>query len=251
MTEKRGFRGESFGARSTGVRAYEPGKPVEEVQRELGLERVVKLASNEGPFPPFPAALEAIEQADFPHPEPLSRRRGPTCCGRRWPSGTACAFEEVVCRRGRGRADRLRLAGDARSRRRDGLRLAVVRQLRDRRAYNFAAVPNTVPLVDHRYDVDAILEAIGPKTKLVFICDPNNPTGTMSTRAELDSYFDAGPRSRADRARPGVLRVPRRSRDPDGIEEYVKAGQAVLVLRTFSKMYGLAGLRVGYGVGAF
>ena len=117
-------------------------------------------------------------------------------------------------------------------------------------ALKLAAVPKTVPLVDHRYDVDAILEAIGPKTKLVFLCNPNNPTGTMSTRAELGSYFERVPDhvlTVLDQAYFEYLDDPEY---PDGIEEYVKAGHAVLVLRTFSKMYGLAGLRVGYGVGA-
>ena len=71
-----------------GLTAYEPGKPVEEVQRELGLDRVVKLASNEGPFPPFPAALEAID-ARRARPEPLSRTAARSACARRSRSGTA------------------------------------------------------------------------------------------------------------------------------------------------------------------
>ena len=60
-------------------------------------------------------------------------------------------------------------------------------------ALKIGAVPQQVPLRDHRYDLDAMLEAIGPRTKLVYVCHPNNPTGTMNTRAELDAYLDAGP----------------------------------------------------------
>ena len=128
----RGSPTASSAARSSGVRAYEPGKPVEEVQREHGHEHVVKLASNEGPFPPFPAALEAIDRAAA-RAEPLPGRRGLPAAhrARRAPRRP---LRGGGGRRRRGRADRLRLAGDARSRRRDRLRLAFVRELRDRRA---------------------------------------------------------------------------------------------------------------------
>jgi histidinol-phosphate aminotransferase len=93
-----------------------------------------------------------------------------------------------------------------------------------------------------------MLEAIGPKTKLVYVCHPNNPTGTMNTRAELDAYFEAVPDH--------VLTVLDQAYyeyidDPEYVDglEFLKAGRKVVVLRTFSKIYGLAGLRVGYGVG--
>ena len=105
-------------------------------------------------------------------------------------------------------------------------------------------------LRDHRYDLDALLDAVTPQTKLVYVCLPNNPTGTMNTRAELDAYFDRVPEH--------VLTVIDQAYfeyidDPDyadGIEEYFKTGRRVIVVRTFSKIYGLAGLRVGYGVAA-
>jgi histidinol-phosphate aminotransferase len=110
------------------------------------------------------------------------------------------------------------------------------------------AEPVRVPLRDDRYDLDALLAAITPRTKLVYICYPNNPTGTMSTRAELDAYFARVPDH--------VLTVLDQAYfeyidDPDyadGVEEYFKRGRNVVVLRTFSKIYGLAGVRVGYGV---
>jgi len=106
-----------------------------------------------------------------------------------------------------------------------------------------------VPLRDDRYDLEALLAAVTERTKLVYVCHPNNPTGTMSSRAELDAYFERVPDH--------VLTVLDQAYfeyidDPDyadGIKEYFKAGSSVLVLRTFSKIYGLAGLRVGYGVG--
>jgi histidinol-phosphate aminotransferase len=106
-----------------------------------------------------------------------------------------------------------------------------------------------VPLANHRYDVEGILAAIGERTKLVYLCNPNNPTGTMITRAEIDRYFDAVPDhvlTVLDEAYSEYVADPDY---PDGIEEYLKGGRSVLVLRTFSKIYGLAGMRVGYGVG--
>ena len=95
-----------------------------------------------------------------------------------------------------------------------------------------------------------MLAAITPRTKLVFIAAPNNPTGTTNTRAELDAYFERVPPHVLTVARPGVLRVPRRARLPRRRStEYLARGHRVLVLRTFSKIFGLAGLRVGYGIG--
>ena len=228
-----------------GLVPYEPGKPVEEVQRELGLARCVKLASNEGPFGPFPAAWR--------------RSRAPSHELNRYPDGGAWrlrnAFAERLRRRvrggrrrrRRGRADRLPLAGVARSRRRDRLRVALVPSyVID--AVKLGSVPVKVPLRDHRYDLDAMLEAITPRTSLVFVCHPNNPTGTTNTRD--------GAR-RVPRPRPGhvLVVIDQAYREyiddpdyPDAIEEYFKAGRPVAVLRTFSKIYGLAGLRVGYMV---
>src|SRR5213592_4382812 len=224
---------------------YEPGKPVEEVQRELGLERVVKLASNEGPFGPFPAALEAIER------EARGLNRYPD--GGAWRLRTALAelhdvrFEEIAPGAGSdGVVDYLsQLAldpGDEIVCGWPSFPSYVIDALK------LGAVPRRVPLRDHRYDLDAMLEAIGPKTKLVYVCHPNNPTGTMNTRSELDMFLDQVPGH--------VLTVLDQAYyeyidDPEYVDglEYLKAGRKVVVLRTFSKIYGLAGLRVGYAVG--
>ena len=126
---------------------YEPGKPVEEVQRELGLERCVKLASNEGPFGPFPAALEALARCRR-GAQPLPGRRRLAAAHARSPSAYGVALRGGRGRRRRGRADRLPLAGDARPGRRDRLRLAVLPELRDRRAQARGASPVQVPLRD-------------------------------------------------------------------------------------------------------
>jgi len=224
---------------------YEPGKPVEEVQRELGLDRVVKLASNEGPFPPFPAALEAIERASGD----LNR----------YPDGGVYKLRAALAEHHGVAHDEVVVAAGA-----DGVIDLLSQATLDPGddivcgwpsfpsyvlvAAKLGAESKQVPLRSHNYDLDGLLAAIGPRTKLVYVCHPNNPTGTGNGRAELDRFFEQVPEH--------VLVVLDQAYfeyidDPDyadGIEEYFKAGRRVVVLRTFSKIYGLAGLRVGYGV---
>jgi histidinol-phosphate aminotransferase len=225
---------------------YEPGKPIEEVQRELGLDRVVKLASNEGPFGPFPAALDALDRA--------ARELN------RYPDGGAFALRNALAERHGVMPAQIALGAGA-----DGVIDTVTQATLDPGdelvcgwpsfpsyviyAKRLAAVPVTVPLSDHRYDLEALLAAITPRTKLVCIAHPNNPTGTTNTRDELDAYFERVPEhvlTVLDQAYREYIELPDY---PDGIEEYAKAGRRVLVLRTFSKIYGLAGLRIGYGLG--
>ena len=111
------------------------------------------------------------------------------------------------------------------------------------------AVARTVPLRALRYDLDALLEAITPRTKLVYVCHPNNPTGTMNTRAELDVFFERLPEHVLAVVDQAYFEYVDDPDYPDAVARYFKAGRRVLVLRTFSKIYGLAGVRVGYGVG--
>src|SRR5258706_14255452 len=224
---------------------YQPGKPVEDVQRELGLARVGKLASNEGPFPPFPAALEAMQRAA------LELNRYPD--GGVWALRTelaerhGVAFEELIVGAGAdGIIDLLAQAtldpGDE-----------VVCGWPSFPSYvldaaKLGAVSKKVPLRNHMHDLDALLAAIGPRTKLVYVCHPNNPTGTANGRDELAAFLDRVPDH--------VLVVLDQAYfeyidDPDyadGIAEHFQAGRRVVVLRTFSKIYGLAGLRVRYAV---
>jgi histidinol-phosphate aminotransferase len=169
---------------------YEPGKPVEEVQRELGLDRVVKLASNEGPFGPFAAALEAIARCA---PE-LNR----------YPDGGAYRLRAALAER-HGVPFEEVAVGAGSDGLVDGLSQAALEPgdeivcgwpsfpsyVID--AKKVGAVARTIPLSDHRYDLEAILAAVGPRTKIVYVCHPNNPTGTMNTRAELDEYFERVP----------------------------------------------------------
>jgi histidinol-phosphate aminotransferase len=110
------------------------------------------------------------------------------------------------------------------------------------------AIPRRVPLEEHRFDLDAMLAAVTARTKLAFICLPNNPTGTMNTRGELDGWFDAVPDHVLTVIDQAYLEYVDDPDYPDAVEEYLKRGRRVAVLRTFSKIYGLAGLRVGYAL---
>jgi histidinol-phosphate aminotransferase len=224
---------------------YEPGKPVEEVQRELGLARCVKLASNEGPFGPFPRALEALARC-------VSELN-------RYPDGGAWRLRQTLAERHGVRYEEVVVGAGA-----DGLIDCLSQAALDPGdeivcgwpsfpsyvidAAKQGGIPVQVPLRDHRYDLDAMLAAIGPRTNIVYVCHPNNPTGTMNTRGELTGFLDAVPESVLvviDQAYREYVEHPEY---PDAIEEYFKAGRPVAVLRTFSKIYGLAGLRVGYMV---
>ena len=225
---------------------YEPGKPVEEVQRELGLERVVKLASNEGQFGPFPAALAALE-------------RGASELNR-YPDGGAWLLVQALAEKHAVESSSIAVAAGA-----DAiiayLSLAtldpgdeVVFGWPSFASYPLAAVkmgatPVRVPLAGHRYDVERLLDAITPRTKIAYLCNPNNPTGTMIPRDEVDAWFERVPAHVLTVLDEAYFEYLDEGDYPDGIEEHVKAGRDVLVLRTFSKIYGLAGLRIGYGIG--
>ena len=224
---------------------YEPGKPVEEVQRELGLDRVVKLASNEGPFGPFPAALEALGRS--------ARELN------RYPDGGSYALRAALADRHGVRFEELAIGAGA-----DGLVDALSQAVLDPGdgvvlgwpsfpsyaiyATKLGADVRKIPLRDDRYDLDALLEAIDERTKLAYVCLPNNPTGTTNTRAELDRFLDAVPEHVVTVLDQAYFEYVSDPGYPDGIAEYFRAGRRVAVLRTFSKIYGLAGLRVGYGV---
>jgi histidinol-phosphate aminotransferase len=224
---------------------YEPGKPVEEVQRELGLERVVKLASNEGPYPPFPAALEAIDRAArelnrYPDGGIYELRRALA-------DRHGVAFEQVVV--GAGADGVIDLLSQATLEAGD----EVVCGWPSFPSYvlgaaKLGAVARKVPLRDQHYDLDAILEAIGPHTKLVYVCHPNNPTGTANGRAELLDFVGSVPTHVLVVVDQAYFEYVDDADYVDAVEECFKGSDRVVVLRTFSKIYGLAGLRVGYGI---
>ncbi len=224
--------------------AYEPGKPVEELAREMGLapEAIIKLASNENPLGPSPRALEAMRQT-------LERAHF-------YPDGGGWALRNAIASRlglarenvvlGNGSNEIIEFIGHAFLRPGDEVVTAqhafAVYSLM---AQLFGATTVEVPDPGYAHDLDAMLAAITPKTRQVFIANPNNPTGTLVAQEAIDRYMDRVPDhvlTIFDEAYYEFLDEP-----PD-VLKYVRDGRNVVVMRTFSKIQGLANLRIGYGL---
>lgn len=230
-----------------GLDRYEPGKPVAEVERELGLRDVVKLASNENPLGPSPRAMAALREA-------LADLH-------RYPDGPATLLRRELAQQlgvgpdqvaiGNGSTDlidllaRSFLGPEHNAIVSEGAfaRFRQVVMARNGRAH-------LVPMRAMTHDLPAMARAADQRTRLLFVANPNNPTGTWNRRAEIEALLGELP--------PQVLLVldeayhefAREEADyPDGTL-WVRRGAPVVVLRTFSKVYGLAGLRVGYAIGA-
>lgn len=232
------------------IKPYIPGKPIEELERELGIKGSVKLASNENPIGPSPMALKAIKNSLRSSKSLSSLNRYPDGSGyylkKELAKKLSVKPEEIIL--GNGSNELLDLAVRTFLSPGDDAVMAhpsfVVYSMSVQ-----AAGGNSiqVPLKDYKHDLDAMLAAVTPKTKMLFIANPNNPTGAMNTKAELDSLIA--------NIRDDILVVL-----DEAYYEYVtdtgyadslkhfRNGKDILILRTFSKLYGLAGLRIGYGI---
>ena len=222
---------------------YEPGKPIEYVARELGLDPagIIKLASNENPFGPSPRALAAARQA-LEHGE-LYPDGGCFELRQKLAKARGLSADQFVV--GNGSNEIIELLGHAFLGAGDhvvmGAPAFVVYKLV---TLLFGAKAIEVPLRDWRHDLDALAAAITPQTKLVYVCTPNNPTGTANTEADLLAFVRSMPDhviTVIDEAYADFLENP-----PD-LRPLIREGRKVVCLRTFSKIYGLASLRVGYG----
>jgi histidinol-phosphate aminotransferase len=223
--------------------SYVPGRPIEDVAREMGLDpaAVVKLASNENPFGPSPLAVRAAKQA-------LDQSQ-------LYPDGGCLALRNRLAKFhglnadqfviGNGSNEIIEFLGHVFLGPGDEVVMGkpefVVYSLV---AALFGATAVEVPLVNHRNDLKALASAVTPRTKLVVVATPNNPTGTASGAAELTSFI---------RSLPGTVicvideAYADFAADPPDIRPLIREGRNVIGLRTFSKVYGLASLRVGYG----
>lgn len=226
------------------IAPYVPGKPIEEAQRQLGLREVVKLASNENPLGPSPLAIKAIHEAAtriHRYPDSHGHDLRQALAGR-----LGFPTEQIVL--GNGSTEIVEILAKAFLSRDRGAVVADQSFIMYPIAVRTMGAPLTlVPLKDYRHDLEAMAATCNDKTALVYIGNPNNPTGTCVGRGEFDAYF---------RRVPGhVLTVIDEAyRDyveaadyPDGLDD-VRQGRSVVLLRTFSKIHGLAGMRIGYAV---
>ncbi len=227
-----------------GISPYVPGKPVEEVERELKIH-AVKLASNENPLGPSPLAVEAARVA--------------LASANRYPDGGGFYLREKLSKRlgvpagnillGNGTSELIDLA--ARCMLRPGEEAITSEGSFPLYSISIRAAGGRLVLVPQReytFDLEAITRAVTPRTRLVYLSNPNNPTGTMFKADALDEFLDRVPPDVLvvlDEAYFEYVEQPGYSRSLDS----VRAGKSLLVLRTFSKVYGLAGIRMGYGIG--
>ena len=221
---------------------YSPGKPIEEVERELGL-KPVKLASNENPLGPSPKAVEAIGKGL----ENLHRYPDGSCFYLRRRLAERLDVDEAMLVFGNGSNEIIELLIRTFLREGDHVVMAdpsfAVYGLITQAAGGCSI---KVPLdAGLRTSLSAMAAAITERTRLVFIANPNNPTGTIVCRDELDAFIEGLPEGVVVCLDEAYYEYVTDRAYPDSIE-YAKRGRAVVVMRTFSKIYGLAGLRIGY-----
>jgi histidinol-phosphate aminotransferase len=224
---------------------YPPGMPIEELERELGIEGSIKLASNENPLGPSPKAVAAVQAA--------------LASLHRYPDGSAFYLKRRLAERLRVPPDEL-LVGNGSN---EIIELAVRTFLRPRDEAVMAdqafviyrmvvqaagGIPKIVPLRDYTHDLEAIAEAITPATRLVFLANPNNPTGTIFRRPAWEAFLRAVPRHVIVVADDAYAEFVDDADYPDTVRARGDGSVPILTLRTFSKLYGLAGLRVGWAV---
>lgn len=228
------------------MQPYQPGKPAEELQRELGLTDIVKLASNENPLGPSPLAVEAVKAAAeriHIYPDGAAYELRVTLAGRYCLPTDHFVF-------GNGSDELILYLGLAYLEPGDEVVIARPSFVR----YDAAAALNnatltTVPLTcDLRHDLPAMRAAITPRTKLVFIANPNNPTGTIVYENEWRAFLADLPGTTIVVIDEAYFEYVDHPNYPDTM--VAPRHENVVVLRTFSKAYGLAGLRVGYGIAA-
>jgi histidinol-phosphate aminotransferase len=227
------------------MKPYSPGKPIWEVQQELGIEEVVKLASNENPLGASKKAKEAIINY-------LSEIH-------RYPDANTTKLREAISHYyhvneeqiivGNGADELITLISETFLEEGD----EIIVPSPSFSEYEFGAnlmgaKVVTVPLTTKfEYDMSLILKSITDKTKIIYLCSPNNPTGTYIKKDVLDDFFKQLPKNLIVVFDGAYSHYANRDDYTNGIE-YVKNGNSVIVIQTFSKIYGLAGIRVGYGI---
>jgi histidinol-phosphate aminotransferase len=226
------------------IAPYSPGKPIEILEREWGVKNALKFASNENPLGPSPLAIKAIRESShlwnrYPDAssfflrEKLAKRFGLPMEQFIIGNGSN-ELIELICHLFLGPGDEAIVGHPSFPMFKIAIEL-------------MGAIPVLIPLKDYRFDLPAMGQAVSPRTKVVFVCNPNNPTGTIVTESEVQEFMQALPETVIvvfDEAYHEYVQHPEY---PDSLR-YLKEGRSVVALRTFSKVYALAGLRVGYGI---
>lgn len=226
------------------LKPYQPGRPPEQLKKELGIERFINMASNENPLGPPPSALAAITQ------NLTDINRYPDLAGTKLREALAERFATKVDNIALGSGSESTMANIIRAFLHDddevltsqgtfiGLYVLVNAQ---------GIKLNTVPLKNYHFDLEAIAEAVTDKTKIIYLCNPNNPTGTIFTRAEFESFIRKVPDHVLVILDEAYYEFAAHNPEyPDSMRYRL---DNVLTLRTFAKAYGMAGVRLGYGLG--
>jgi histidinol-phosphate aminotransferase len=222
---------------------YPPGKPIEELERELGIKNSIKLASNENPIGPSPMAVNAIR-------ERLSTLN-------RYPDGSGYYLKEKLANRFVVPPQQIILGNGS-----NEIIELIIRTflspgehviqpfptflVYDKIVKGAGGTMTSVPLVDFKPDLDAMLKAVRPDTKILFLNNPNNPTGALLTHEEIGDFLRALPADIIVALDEAYIEFATDPRAADGIR-LLSERPNLVTLRTFSKLYGLAGLRIGYG----
>ncbi|MFW5788231.1 MAG: histidinol-phosphate transaminase [Halanaerobiales bacterium] len=226
------------------IKPYIPGKPIKEVKDELGLEKVIKLASNENPLPTSTKVKEAVN-------EEMERVN-------LYPDGASRNLKDVLCANLNVESDMVALGNGS-----DGLIKVIGETFLDRSSQVIISYPSFVEyqfvaqlmgchlvrvwMKNYKQNIEGIIKASSRKTNMIFLTSPDNPTGTIIEKPELEKLLDELPDDIIVVLDEAYHEYVQSADYPNGID-YVKQGYPVIVLRTFSKAYGLAGLRLGYAV---
>jgi histidinol-phosphate aminotransferase len=226
------------------IKPYVGGKPIDEVRRELGLKSVIKLASNENPYPPSPKVLAAMNL--------VAREVN------RYPDGGCFRLRRALARKlnidddqlifGNGSDEIIVLAVRAFAAKGDDIIIAKPSFL----IYEIASTLSgarlhQVPLKDFRYDLQAMKAKVNARTKIIFIGNPDNPAGTYITAHQVEGFLRSVPKNTLVFFDEAYFEYVQAKDYPDTLG-LMKKYPNVMATRTFSKMYGLAGLRLGYGI---
>ncbi|MDW8107452.1 MAG: histidinol-phosphate transaminase [Armatimonadota bacterium] len=228
------------------MQPYRTGKPIEQLKQELGLTELVRLSSNENPLGASPRAKEAILQ----HLDKIHLYPDGSCTFLRHALSEFYGLPPDYFLCGNGSDELIHLFGVAYLEPGDELVMGHPSFVRyEASAQLNQAVLRQIPLTpDWRHDLPAMAQAITERTKLLYIANPNNPTGTIVYRAELEAFLQRVPDHVLVVLDEAYYEYADHPDYPNGLD-YVRAGANVVVFRTFSKAYGLAGLRIGYAIG--